>query len=169
MRRRLAGPFAGPLAAVVLAVPAALLPAADAVAVPADKPQVLQAWTQPELSSYQAWDAARRNQAAWRAYAFDWTTDYCSGAPENPLGFPFKDACARHDFGYRNYKAAGAFPANKPRLDKAFHADMNRVCATYSASLRTRCQGVAWIYYQAVVVGGRSSGPSVAPHGSPLA
>jgi hypothetical protein len=127
MRRR----FTAPLAAIALALPAVLASAADASAVPADKGEVLSSWTQSSASSYNAWNAARQNQAAWSAYGFDWSTDYCTTSPDNPFGFPFKDACARHDFGYRNYKAAGSFEANKSRLDSAFYADLKRVCATY--------------------------------------
>ncbi len=34
---------------------------------------------------------------------------------------------SRHDFGYRSYKAAGQFDANKSRLDSAFYEDLKRV------------------------------------------
>ncbi|MET9801623.1 phospholipase [Streptomyces sp. NPDC006368] len=152
MRRR----FTAPLAALALALPTALLPADEATAAPADRERVLASWTQTDVSSYRAWYAARRNQTAWSAYGFDWSTDYCSNSPDNPLGFPFKHACARHDFGYRNYKALGAFPVHKPRLDRAFHADMSHVCATYTGSTRATCDSTAWTYYQAVVIFGRS-------------
>lgn len=121
-----------------------------ATAVPADKPQVLAGWTQTSASSYDAWAAARANQGAWSAYAFDWSTDYCSSSPDNPLGFPFKMPCARHDFGYRNYKAAGTFAANKARLDSALYADLKRVCTAYTGAKLTACNATAWTYYQAV-------------------
>ncbi|MFF8843113.1 phospholipase [Streptomyces sp. NPDC015127] len=153
MRRRLALP----LAAAALAVPAALLPAGTASAAPADKPQVLSSWTQTSATSYNAWAAARANQSAWSAYGFDWSTDYCSSSPDNPFGFPFKTACARHDFGYRNYKAAGTFATNKTRLDSAFYEDMKRVCARYSGATRTSCNSTAWTYYRAVVVFGMTA------------
>src|SRR5690349_21071968 len=87
--------------------------AGPAAAAPADKPQVLSSWTQIGEASYEAWVAARSARAGWASYGFDWSTDYCSSSPDNPFGFPFKTACARHDFGYRNYKAAGSFAANK--------------------------------------------------------
>ncbi|MFF7647713.1 phospholipase A2 [Streptomyces canus] len=153
MRRR----YTAPLAALALALPALFLSAADASAVPADKSQVLSSWTQTSASSYDAWNAARQNQAAWSAYAFDWSTDYCTTSPDNPFGFPFKNACARHDFGYRNYKAAGTFEADKSRLDSAFYADLKRVCATYSGASRSACDATAWTYYQAVSVFGNSA------------
>ncbi|WP_121748266.1 phospholipase [Streptomyces sp. E2N166] len=143
--------FATPLAAVALAVPLALgAAAAPAQAAPADKPKVLSGWTQTGASSYTAWVAARNNQASYSAYGFDWSTDYCTTSPDNPFGFPFQMSCARHDFGYRNYKAAGSFDANKARLDDAFYADLKRVCTAYSGIKRASCDGSAWTYYQAV-------------------
>jgi hypothetical protein len=59
-------------------------------------------------------------------------------------------SCARHDFGYRNYKAAGQFDASKARLDSAFYEDLKRVCAAYSGATKASCTGTAWTYYQAV-------------------
>lgn len=152
MRRRLTVP----LAAVALSLPLGLFTAASASAAPADKPQVLSSWTQTGALSHHAWSAARDNQGAWSAYGFDWSTDYCSSSPDNPFGFPFQTSCARHDFGYRNYKAAGTFSANKARTDSAFHEDLKRVCGAYSGAKRTSCNGTAWTYYQAVGVFGVS-------------
>ncbi|MFF8726820.1 phospholipase [Streptomyces sp. NPDC015171] len=146
MRRRL---FLG-LSASALAVITTVATATAAGAAPADKPQVLASWTQTSASSYNQWTAARANQAGWSAYGFDWSTDYCSSSPDNPLGFPFATSCARHDFGYRNYKAAGTFTANKARLDSALYEDLKRVCAAYGGATKTTCDGTAWTYYQAV-------------------
>ncbi|MGW6691218.1 phospholipase [Streptomyces sp. NPDC054961] len=129
----------------------ALAPAASAAPeVPADKPLVLSSWTAVSGGSYEAWTAARAHPEAWAAYGFDWSTDYCTTSPDNPFGFPFRLACARHDFGYRNYKAAGGFRAVKPRLDDMFHADLRRVCAPYAVARRASCEATAWTYYQAV-------------------
>ncbi|GGQ22738.1 phospholipase [Streptomyces mutabilis] len=146
MHRRLATG----LAASAMAVTTVFATAATADAAPADKSQVLASWTQTSASSYNAWAAARANQSAWAAYGFDWTTDYCSSSPDNPFGFPFSNSCARHDFGYRNYKDAGTFSANKSRLDSAFHEDLKRVCARYTGATKTACNSTAWTYYQAV-------------------
>ncbi|GLW50942.1 hypothetical protein Stsp02_66030 [Streptomyces sp. NBRC 14336] len=138
------------LATSTLALVTVVATAATADAAPADKPQVLSSWTQTSASSYNAWAAARANQSAWSAYGFDWSTDYCSSSPDNPFGFPFSMSCARHDFGYRNYKAAGTFSANKSRLDSAFYEDLKRVCNNYSGATKTACNSTAWTYYQAV-------------------
>ncbi|MFJ6754234.1 phospholipase [Streptomyces sp. NPDC091273] len=146
-RRRLVPALATAAATAMLA----LAPAAWAAPeVPADKPLVLSRWTQPSAASYQAWADAREHRGAWAAYGFDWSTDHCTSSPDNPFGFPFTAACDRHDFGYRNHRAAGLFPAAKARLDEAFLADMKRVCAHYSGSRKSSCEGTAWTYYQAV-------------------
>ncbi|MFE5140637.1 phospholipase [Streptomyces fagopyri] len=147
MRRRLATALTASSLSLVALVGAASTAQA---AVPADKAQVLSSWTQTSASSYNTWAAARSNQAAYAAYQFDWSTDYCSSSPDNPFGFPFATSCARHDFGYRNYKAAGTFSANKSRLDSALYEDLKRVCVNYSGATKTACDGTAWTYYQAV-------------------
>ncbi|XXZ48494.1 phospholipase [Streptomyces cavourensis] len=160
MRRRLMAP----LAAVALSLPLALVSTGSASATPADKPQVLSSWTQTSAASHNAWSAARNNQGAWSAYGFDWSTDYCSSSPDNPFGFPFQTSCARHDFGYRNYKAAGTFSAHKARLDSAFYEDLKRVCAAYSGAKRTSCNSTAWTYYQAVRAFGVAPATAEAAH-----
>ncbi|MER6677826.1 phospholipase [Streptomyces sp. NPDC000983] len=146
MHRRLGTALATSTVALVTVVATA----SASSAAPADKPQVLSSWTQTSASSYSAWAAARANQGAWSAYGFDWSTDYCSSSPDNPFGFPFNVSCARHDFGYRNYKAAGTFSANKSRLDSAFYEDLKRVCNGYGGATKTACDSTAWTYYQAV-------------------
>lgn len=146
MHRRLATALSASTLALVTVV--ATAGAADAA--PADKPQVLASWTRTSASSYTTWAAARADRTKWSAYAFDWSTDYCSSSPDNPFGFPFSMSCARHDFGYRNYKAAGAFSANKSRLDSAFYEDLKGVCAKYGSGTKAACDSTAWTYYQAV-------------------
>ncbi len=131
------------LTTLALATPAAAVNGDEKLAVLSD-------WTQTSAASYTAWNAARTDRADWSSYAFDWSTDYCSASPDNPLGFDFRLACHRHDFGYRNYKVTGLFPAAKPRLDKAFHADLKRRCGTYTPVVRPACLSLAWTYYQAV-------------------
>jgi hypothetical protein len=111
---------------------------------------VLSTWTQATTTSYNSWNSARLNQAAWADYAFDWSTDYCSSSPDQPLGFDFRLPCYRHDFGYRNYKAMNEFSANKSRIDDSFYFDLKTKCATYSIWVRSACYSLAWSYYQAV-------------------
>ncbi|WAX76436.1 phospholipase [Streptomyces sp. KMM 9044] len=138
------------LATSALAAVGVLGTATAAEAAPSDKPQALSGWTQTSASNYNQWGAARSDQAAWSAYGFDWSTDYCSASPDNPFGFPFSASCARHDFGYRNHKAAGSFDADKARLDSGFHEDLKRVCARYTGATKTACNSTVWTYYQAV-------------------
>jgi hypothetical protein len=134
---------------VLLLALAAVAPAGVAYAADS-KATVLSRWTQTSAASFTEWNTARLDRAPWASYNFDWSTDYCSSSPDNPLGFTFDISCWRHDFGYRNYKAMGTFAADKSRLDDMFYADLKRVCATYSAATRPACLGLAWTYYQAV-------------------
>jgi hypothetical protein len=138
---------------VLLSVLALLAPATVANAA-ATKAEVLSGWTQPTAASTNAWNAARLNRAPWASYGFDWSTDYCSSSPDNPLGFEFALSCWHHDFGYRNYKDIGQFSANKARVDNTFYADLKRTCATYSPAAQPACYSLAWTYYQAVVIFG---------------
>ncbi|AEV83516.1 hypothetical protein ACWT_2925 [Actinoplanes sp. SE50] len=116
-----------------------------------DREAVLASYTQPDASSFAAWNTARQ---APDEYHFDWGTDYCSASPDRPLGFDFRLPCWRHDFGYRNYKKAGELSANKNRLDAAFHADLRRTCATYRRPVRPACYTLAWVYYQGAAIFG---------------
>src|SRR6266511_945824 len=102
---------------------------------------VLGTFTQSPLSSYDSWNSARQNQGVWVDYAYDWSTDFCSASPDQPLGF---------DFRYRNYKALGQFASNKDHVDSAFYADLKRKCATYNFFVRPSCYSLAWTYYEAV-------------------
>ena len=103
---------------------------------------VLSSWTQPNSTSYNGWNAARLNQGAWAEYAFDWSTDFCSTSPDQPLGFDFRLPCWHHDFGYRNYKAMNQFSANKSRIDDTFYFDLKTKCATYNVFVRA--PATAW-------------------------
>src|SRR4051812_12810719 len=105
---------------VILATTVALLIPAGLANAAGSKLEVLSSWTQTTATSYNSWNAARQNQAGWASYGFDWSTDYCSSSPDNPLGYDFELSCWHHDFGYRNYKAVGQFPANKDRIDTMF-------------------------------------------------
>jgi hypothetical protein len=133
------------------AVLGGLMFAAPAHAVTLDqKLALLSSFTQPTSASQAAWAWGRSNQSAYAAYGLDWSTDYCSDSPDQPLGFDFRMPCARHDFGYRNYKAVNLFLANKDRIDNAFYFDLRVKCATYSWVVRPACYSLAWTYYQAV-------------------
>ena len=142
---------------VLISVFAVLTPSVAATAAAESKATVLSRWTQTTAASTDSWNSARLNRAPWSSYAFDWSTDYCSSSPDNPLGFSFANSCWHHDFGYRNYKAAGQFPANKDRIDTMFYADLKRVCATYNSVVQPACYSLAWTYYQAVHVFGSVS------------
>ena len=138
---------------VLVSALALLIPSSAALAADS-KATVLSNWTQTTAASTNAWNSARLDRGPWASYGFNWSTDYCSSSPDNPLGFDFTLSCWHHDFGYRNYKAMGQFPANKDRVDSMFYADLKRKCATYTSILQPPCYSLAWTYYQAVSVFG---------------
>ncbi|NMO50767.1 phospholipase [Actinoplanes sp. TBRC 11911] len=131
-----------------MAAPGAMA-GSDARVAPPSKPAVLRALTDPGAESYRDWNEARLHPDRLSDYRFIWTTDYCTDGPDRPIGFDFRLACARHDFGYRNYKAIGGFAANRARIDRAFLADLRRKCATYGLLLRPVCSVLAGVYYRA--------------------
>src|ERR687887_562716 len=96
---------------VALAVPAQAVPQQVRLG-------VLLGWTQPTAESRLSWLAANADQGAWVEHAFDWSTDFCTFSPDRPLGFNFELSCARHDFGYRNYRIEGLFSDQKDRVDE---------------------------------------------------
>ena len=87
----------------------------------------------------------------------NWTTDGCS-APivgESGRSFNFRDACIRHDFGYRNYMARGMFTADsRMRIDEQFRRDLDTLCAPKVRTFKVRCAAWAEIFYTAVRLAG---------------
>jgi hypothetical protein len=79
------------LLACVASVMLILVVADPAAAVTLEqKLSVMNSWSQANATSYNAWNAARQNQGAWADYGFDWSTDFCSSSPDQPLGFDFR-------------------------------------------------------------------------------
>ncbi len=87
----------------------------------------------------------------------NWTTDGCS-APlvgESGRSFNFRNACIRHDFGYRNYKARGLFNTDaRTRLDGQFRRDLEALCAPKVRTFKVRCVAWAEIFFTAVRAAG---------------
>lgn len=101
----------------------------------------------------------RRARAA-RPGPFDWDNDSCSNSPDRPARYDFSGACARHDFGYRNYGVgpiqAAPFDDVRAGVDARFRADMFDECARWPGLSGTECRGFAKSYHQAVrKAGGR--------------
>ncbi|TLD07527.1 hypothetical protein PgNI_10973 [Pyricularia grisea] len=83
--------------------------------------------------------------------ALDFSSDNCTDAPDNPLGFPFTPGCNRHDFGYQNFQAQGRFTSeNKKKIDDNFQQDLKHQCSTLSSVKQTVCNGLADVYHAAV-------------------
>ncbi|MBN1170734.1 MAG: phospholipase, partial [Micromonosporaceae bacterium] len=111
---------------------------------------VLKTWSQATAKSARTWNTARQDQQPWTPYSFDWSTDHCSASPDQPLGFDFRLACHRHDFGYRNAKDLKVFTASKARLDKVFYFDLSAICDRQSSIVQPACDALALTYYTAV-------------------
>jgi hypothetical protein len=83
---------------------------------------------------------------------YDWSSDGCSHGPDKPAGFDFRDACDRHDFGYRNYGQgtlrANPTDAQRATVDARLRADLDDSCDRYRA--RELCRSMARMYYGAV-------------------
>lgn len=96
---------------------------------------------------------------------FDWSTDGCS-APligDSGLTFNFREACVRHDFGYRNlkllerrYGSGRSYwnAANRKRVDDQFLIDMKAHCRSRALPLRPTCNLWADIFHRAVRIAG---------------
>ena len=154
--RWLLTPLIAAAAVIALASPAAAVSTEE-------KLSLLSSFTQTNTASYDAWNAARQNQPAWADYTLNWSTDYCSSSPDNPLGFDFALSCYRHDFGYRNLRllerryGRGALywnHANRRTVDQRFRSDMLAHCAIRAPWLRTQCRWWAATYYTAVRLAG---------------
>jgi hypothetical protein len=89
----------------------------------------------------------------------NWSSDGCSlpmpvkKYGQNPFGWPYRKACERHDFGYRNYveqKRCTNSPNGGSRklIDRVFLSDLRGICADVKA--RKRCNALAVVYYNAV-------------------
>ena len=90
---------------------------------------------------------------------FDWDSDGCTDSPDQPNGWNFRDACYRHDFGYRNYGGGPiqASPTDETRADtdNRLRDDLLDECGHVEE--RRRCEALAHTYYGASrKAGGRS-------------
>lgn len=107
----------------------------------------------------------------------DYSDDGCS-APvlgSESFWFHFREACERHDFGYRNSKRLGLFDTYKERIDLRFADDMLAACEEEAWWQRRPCRWMAGVYFGAVSIGGgacdlpgelgRVPGPCAPKHG----
>ncbi len=116
-----------------------------------------------EMSTYmtESMSAFLRHKAAHPG-PFDWSDNGCSSpVGDAPSGFNFRNACLRHDFGYRNYGhglTVNPTDARRDYVDNRFRSDMVNWCnANTTGSRNTDCREWATIYFAAVRTRG---GPS---------
>ncbi|MEU6821699.1 phospholipase A2 [Streptomyces atriruber] len=90
---------------------------------------------------------------------FDWETDGCTWWPDGV----FYEACAQHDFGYRNYGNHGAtglrlspIPETKAWLDERLWHQLRAACIDNypeGSAARNLCLGEAKIMYDGLSAG----------------
>ncbi|WP_285707147.1 phospholipase A2 [Microtetraspora sp. NBRC 16547] len=77
--------------------------------------------------------------------------DYCTKAPDRPLGFDFRQACMMHDYGYALRNAR--YIHNKYEVDYVFYYVLYwGVCPHYF--FKGTCRRIAYDYYLAVLAFG---------------
>jgi hypothetical protein len=101
------------------------------------------------------WARQYQNSKGIKDYDFNWNTNYCSHSPDKVAGVSLKNACARHDFGYRNFKKLVGINKlirdHKSRIDNAFYGDLLRACDSASNSVKRKtCKYAAANYYAIV-------------------
>lgn len=110
-------------------------------------------------SFWSIWNSSERRSDYSRT--IDWSTNFCGigGLPGNAgekfpdsgAHFDFKAACARHDFGYVNYKKLNEWDqATKDYVDEVFRVDMRTHCKTRGFAYRGPCYTTTGIYLAAV-------------------
>jgi len=87
---------------------------------------------------------------------WNWSDNGCNSPAVRQA--EFYRACARHDFGYRNYGwglTVGPTDSRRLWVDERFRADMRAICrANHSGAARTSCYTAAGINYTGVRYGG---------------
>ncbi|MFE0106846.1 phospholipase A2 [Streptomyces sp. NPDC059009] len=115
--------------------------------------------TRSSKTSLKDWRQTRKlAKAGIDRWNFRWDTDWCTKLVDQPGGFDFRLSCARHDFGYRNYKTligkkAFAGSKHEKRVDKAFYFDMLQQCKVEpnkTSAQREKCRATAKKYYKRV-------------------
>ena len=121
-----------------------------------EQQELLDAVLDAELSEF----GELKDSAAHDA-RMDWSDDGCS-APvvgSEQAWFHFREACERHDFGYRNAKRLGLFGGYKHRIDAVFAHDMYDACQEEAWWQRKPCEATAGAFYAAVRVAGGGRPP----------
>ena len=86
----------------------------------------------------------------------DWSSDGCSAPIIESTGrtFDFRNACRRHDFGYRNYSRLDNgtkwISSLRARVDAVFLKDMHADCARRPRVVRASCTLWAQTFYRFV-------------------
>ena len=93
---------------------------------------------------------------------YNWNSSGCRfGEVTGPYRDSFSRACARHDFGYRNYGAGGlaldTTEARRTRIDDRLRDDLNGICrADHGGLQETPCVALAQVLYASARATGAS-------------
>ncbi len=117
-----------------------------------------------------------QNLRGVRPPPYNWESRGCSfGEISGPFRDSFDRACARHEFGYRNYGAGGlaldTTEARRTRVDDRLRDDLNGLCRSEHRGLtETPCLVAAQTVYAGARAAGRNwffSGPGARPPSLP--
>jgi hypothetical protein len=117
-----------------------------------------------------------QNLRGVRPPPFNWESRGCSfGEISGPFRDSFDRACARHEFGYRNYGAGGLAldptEGRRTRIDDRLHEDLNGLChGEHRGLTETPCMLAAQTVYAGARAAGRNwffTGPSARPPSLP--
>ncbi len=113
-----------------------------------------------------------QNLRGVRPPPYNWESRGCAfGEISGPFRDSFDRACARHEFGYRNYGAGGlaldTTEARRTRIDDRLRDDLNGLCRSeHGGVLTTPCLAAAQTVYAGARAAGRNwffQGPGARP------
>ncbi|WP_283135947.1 phospholipase A2 [Rhizohabitans arisaemae] len=130
----------------------------ETVTLKPSKPVMLALLTENSAAGWARWKKLSHDNYYDRGYDWNMSTDYCSKSVDQPiLSFApwqrvdWREPCARHDFGYRNYKEMRRFDySRKVRLDVMFLRDLMVACDAQIFFANARCHALAHVYFKTV-------------------
>ena len=112
-----------------------------------------------QVARWWRWQPRRFDDLSARRGPWDVSSDLCSVVPDRSPVFDFREACVRHDFGWRNLHRLGRLwpgridtRAHRLAVSRQFLADMQELCRRRPHRQRTACLVVAVAYYRGTVL-----------------
>lgn len=111
------------------------------------------------VAGWWRWQPRRFDDPSARRGRWDVSSDLCSVVPDRSPVFDFREACVRHDFGWRNLHRLGRLwpgridtRAHRLAVSRQFLADMQELCRRRPHRQRTACLVVAVAYHRGTVL-----------------